>query len=41
MDAEKLKGLAIVSLGDGAQLGRVDDVLFGTRRRSAAWGTRC
>ena len=31
MDAGKLKGMAIVSLGDGAKLGRVDDVLFGTR----------
>lgn len=31
MDANKLKGLAIVSLTDGAKLGRIDDVLFGTQ----------
>src|SRR5205823_13272100 len=31
MDAGKLKGMAIVSLGDEAKLGRVDDVLFGTQ----------
>ena len=31
MDAVKLKGMVIVSLVDGAKLGRIDEVLFETR----------
>lgn len=31
MDAAKLKGMAIVSLGEGTKLGRVGDVLFDTQ----------
>ncbi|HEU5329193.1 MAG TPA: PRC-barrel domain-containing protein [Thermomicrobiales bacterium] len=28
MDADKLKGMAIISVAEGARLGRVDEVLF-------------
>ena len=31
MEADKLKGMPIVSLADGAKLGRIDEVLFETR----------
>lgn len=31
MDASKLKGLAIVSIGEGATLGHIDDVLIDTK----------
>ena len=31
MEADKLKGMAIVSLADVARLGRIDDVLFDTQ----------
>lgn len=30
MDADKLKGMAIISVAEGARLGRVDEVLFDT-----------
>jgi sporulation protein YlmC with PRC-barrel domain len=31
MRADKLKGMAVVSIDDGAKVGRVDDVMFDTR----------
>ena len=31
MDADKLKGMAIVSINEGATLGHIDDLLFDTR----------
>lgn len=36
MDAHKLKGMAIVSLAEGAKLGRIDDVIFNTQPLRAA-----
>ena len=30
MDADKLKGMAIISVSEGARLGRIDEVLFDT-----------
>ena len=36
MDADKLKGMTIVSLADGAKLGRIDEVLFETQPLRAA-----
>lgn len=31
MDADKLKGMAVISIAEGTRLGRVDDVLFDTQ----------
>ena len=36
MKAEAIKGMAVVSITDGAKLGRVDDLVFDTERRRVA-----
>ncbi len=36
MDADKLKGMAVVSLNEGAKLGRIQDLLFDTQAMRVA-----